>query len=337
MGNECCSKDKSESIESFQDPMKFYLYIAAQNFDKHRHKQIILVDFGSSYGTKTIETMNLLIEYLQKSNKLQQTPLIIHNDLSTNNWSTFFSTISSYSSYFACALGRSFYEQCLPDQSLSIGYSSASLHYLSTKPCNILRHCYFAFADINEQVLFEKQAEFDFECFLRHRSRELHTGGILILNIPCRHERDHAGFNQYFDFIYEIAREILSVDELIDFTLPFYLRTFEQCSNRNDLFVRCSLKLIRMNFIRFHSNIFVQYQNQMITFEQFIQSLVHLMQSGIEQIFRQILQIHRRTNEEIDNLSKEFWFRFETKIRNEIPPKEIFVYSTLIILKKILE
>ena len=336
MGNDCCcSKDKAHCTENFQDPIKCYLYLAVKYFDRYRTKQMILVDFGSSYGMKTIEIMNFLVEYLQKSNKLQHKPLIIHNDLSTNNWSQVFSMISCHSSYFACGLGRSFYEQCLPDRSLSIGYSSASLHHLSIKPCNILQHCYIHFGDLNEKLLFEKQAQLDFECFLQHRSRELHKGGILILNIPSRNEQDQLGFNQYFDLIYEIARTILSDAELIDFTLPFYLRSFNECSDNKDLFVRYSLKLVRTDFIRFHSTIFVQYQTKKITFEQFIHSLVDLMHSGIDSCFRQLFKLHQRTEQDIEYLSKQLWTKFEDKIRNDTHPKEIFVYSTLMILKKI--
>ena len=36
--------------------------------------------------------------------------------------------------YFGLANGQSFYGQCLPSSSLTVGYSSASLHWLSLKP-----------------------------------------------------------------------------------------------------------------------------------------------------------------------------------------------------------
>lgn len=41
---------------------------------------------------------------------------------------------------------RSFYEQRLSEKSLSIGYSSTAIHWLSKKPCNIVDHCYPSFS-----------------------------------------------------------------------------------------------------------------------------------------------------------------------------------------------
>jgi hypothetical protein len=58
------------------------------------------------------------------------------------------------------------------------------------------------------------------------------------------------------------------------------------------------------------------------------------MQSGIDSILKQTLQIHGQTNEEIDRISTQFWCLFEEKIRNESHNDNVNIYATYLILKK---
>jgi hypothetical protein len=58
------------------------------------------------------------------------------------------------------------------------------------------------------------------------------------------------------------------------------------------------------------------------------------MQSGIDSILKQTLKIHRKSNEEIDNISTQFWSLFEEKIRNESHNDNVNIYVTYLILKK---
>ena len=39
----------------------------------------------------------------------------------------------------------------------------------------------------------KKQSKFDFDLFIEHRSRELMSGGVLILNIPSINENEEMG------------------------------------------------------------------------------------------------------------------------------------------------
>jgi hypothetical protein len=88
-------------------------------------------------GSNSISAMKTIIEYFREIKKIVKQPLVIHNDLPTNDWTSLFQLVNKDNSYNGVAIGRSFYEQCLPNNSLSICYSSSSLHWLSNKPCNI--------------------------------------------------------------------------------------------------------------------------------------------------------------------------------------------------------
>ena len=93
----------------------------------------IIADFGSAQGANSLYAMKTIIDYLQKTKKLAKEPLIVHNDLPTNDWASLFQLLIKDNSYNGVASGRSFYEQCLPSNSLSIGHSSTALHWLSKK------------------------------------------------------------------------------------------------------------------------------------------------------------------------------------------------------------
>jgi hypothetical protein len=336
----CCysrQKRKTKVVHPHPvDPTISYIYSGIDAFDiSNSSSALMIADFGSSHGKNSIQTIKLIIDYLRKSNKLRQSPIIIHNDLPTNNWTRFFQLLIADNSYQGLISGRSFYEQCLPSNCLSIAYSSASLHYLSKKPCNIMNHCYIHFANDTEREIFKKQSKIDFNLFIEHRSRELISGGILILNIPSVNEKGEMDFNSYFDLIYKCAHllSLLTTQELVDFTLPFYLRSLSECIDL-ELFHRCSLKLIKVELTCLKSLIFDQYRNKQITLDHFANAVTMMMRSGTEIILKQALQINGRSNEEIDKISIQFWSLVEEKIKDEVYHNDINTYVTYLILKK---
>jgi hypothetical protein len=157
----------------------------------------IIADFGSSHGANSIRAMKTILDYLRKSNKVieGEDPLIVHNDLPTNDWTIFCQLLIEDNGYRGVVSGRSFYEQCLPKNSLSIGYSSISLHWLSVKPCNVSNQ-FHVDATVNAQAYraFQHQAYLDYHHFLQHRSEEFVSGGVLILIIPYLNDQGNIGF-----------------------------------------------------------------------------------------------------------------------------------------------
>ncbi|CAF1515003.1 unnamed protein product [Rotaria sp. Silwood1] len=132
---------------------------------------------------------------------------------------------------FAVASGHSFYEQCLPNNSLSIGYSSTSIHWLSKKN----------YATFQIIVLYE--------FFLKNRSYELIPDGILILVIPCLNEQGQS-------------------EELYNYTIPSYIRSYNECVDEK-LFNQYSLQLIKVELHNSTINFYEQLQIKQITLEEF--------------------------------------------------------------------
>ncbi|CAF3549826.1 unnamed protein product [Rotaria sp. Silwood1] len=92
--------------------------------------------------------------------------------------------IADFDTSHAVASGHSFYEQCLPNNSLSIGYSSTSIQ------------CTYRL----------------YEFFLKNRSYELIPDGILILVIPCLNEQGQS--EELYN--YTIPSYIRSYNECVD-------------------------------------------------------------------------------------------------------------------------
>ncbi|CAF1321860.1 unnamed protein product [Rotaria magnacalcarata] len=335
----CCRSRQNQARRIIptdsDDPRRSFIYFGIDALSINNSTTLIIADFGSSHGRNSIQTMKMIIEYLKQANKLRSSPLIIHNDLPTNDWTRLFQLLAEENLYKALVNGCSFYEQCLPLNCLSIGFSSASLHILSKKPCNIDNHCYFHFANEKERELLQAQSKSDFARFLKYRSQELQSGGVLILNIPSIKENEEMGFHFYFDLIYKSAKslKILTSQELVDFTIPFYLRSLSECLDF-ELFNRYLLKLIKAEFICLKLLIFDQYQNGEIELDYFAKSLTMLMRPGTDSALKEALKLNQRTNQEVEHISTQFWSLFEEKLKLESYDGNINTYATYLILKK---
>jgi len=296
---------------------------------------IIIADFGSSHGLNSINAMKTIIHYLKQIEKEKQI-LVIHNDLPTNNWTSLFELLNKEQSYYGVACARSFYESCLPENSLSVGYSSSSLHWLSRKPCNITNHCSSPFAQHDEFQQFKDQAKLDFNAFIQHRARELRSGGILILTIGSTDDQGWTGSDSYNELLYKCAQTLLKPEELINFTIPIYNRSFSECTD-HDLFVQCSLKLIKAELHKIKSYLFDQYKNGKITLDEFAKTLTPIMRTWSETILRQAIQSNGRSLEDIENILKQFWILFEKEVRERPNAYEhpICFYNTYLILQKV--
>jgi hypothetical protein len=155
---------------------------------------VIIADFGSSHGNNSLYAIKTIIDFIKQSKKSESSLLVIHNDLPTNDWTSLFNVLNQDKSYFGFSSGRSFYEQCLPSNFLTIGYSSTAIHWLSRKPCNISNHWICLFAADEEFAAFKAQAQHDYEDFLENRSRELRQGVVfsfLLFFLRMKRERLH--------------------------------------------------------------------------------------------------------------------------------------------------
>ncbi|CAF3622561.1 unnamed protein product [Rotaria sp. Silwood1] len=275
---------------------------------------LVIADFGSSHGRNSIIAMKIFIKYLQEKNKLVSLPLVVHNDLPTNNWTKLFQLLSEDKSYHGVANGYSFYQQCLPDNSLAMGFTASSLHWLSKIPFHIKNHCFHMYADNDQRRAYEQQAKLDFNSFIEHRSRELVSGGVLVLSIPSFDEQGIDSMSNYFDQLYICAQSFFNEQELLNFTVPLYLRSLSECMDY-ELFDRCSLQVIRAESSQLKVPTLEQYHNGQLTFDQLVKIFTKVFESTMEPLIHQVLRMSGRSKEDIDQISKDFWMVYEEKLK----------------------
>ena len=295
----------------------------------------IIADFGASHGLNSMRVMKMIIECLREAKIVddEQQILVVHNDLPTNDWASLFEILSTNTSYYGVASGRSFYDQCLPSNSLSIGYSSASLHWLSRKPCNLSNHCYWMFAQDDELVAFKHQAQLDYAQFFERRSRELISGGVLIVNIAYMDNLESTNFINERNLLYKCAQSVLSPEQLLNFTFPVYQRSYAECVDR-DLFARCSLELIKADIVRIESPQYADFKDGQVTLDEFARSITEATRSWSQSVLRQALEINGKPSTTDDIIMAQFWTMYEQNVKERPHEFNTCVCLMFLILKK---
>jgi len=134
----------------------------------------------------------------------------------------------------------SFYQPILPKQSLHLGFSATAMHWLSEMPCNISNHIHMVGATGHEKEAFATQAALDWHSILLHRSRELVSGGKLVLVNFCIDEKGHhlgntGGVNMFDNFNKNwqtfLEQGTITEEEYKSMTLPQYYNNVEEFSN----------------------------------------------------------------------------------------------------------
>ena len=114
----------------------------------------------------------------------------MHTDLPNSDFEALFEMLENDpASYlrgdpaaFASAVGRSFYQQILPSESVTLGWTSWAVQWLSRTPGPMPDQVQVAYSkDAAARAAYSRQAAEDWRAFLVHRGRELRPGGRLVV------------------------------------------------------------------------------------------------------------------------------------------------------------
>lgn len=165
-----------------------------------------IADFGCSFGPNTFEVVQNIIDTVkQKQKQLKGNngfigPLlefqVYFNDQPNNDFNTLFrtQTLSAKRVYLSVGVPGSFHGRVLPKNSLHIGHTSYTLHWLSTVPQHVsdknspaFNKTYIQCNNLVEEVTEAYKIQFkkDIGGFLEARAEELVSGGLMILSGQC--------------------------------------------------------------------------------------------------------------------------------------------------------
>jgi SAM dependent carboxyl methyltransferase len=200
---------------------------------------VVIAYYGCSEGHNSLIPMREAIAALRQRIGASRTISVVHTDLPSNDFSALFEALESDpDSYlrgeqatFASAVGRSFYRQLLPSGSVTLGWSSWSVQWLSRTPSLIPDQVQIAYShDANACAAFARQASEDWHAFLLHRADELSpTGQLVVLSMAKTGDGDF-GYRLVIDALIgalmDLAAEgVVSAAEIEKMAIPTYGRT----------------------------------------------------------------------------------------------------------------
>lgn len=199
---------------------------------------IVVADYGAANGMNSLLPMGAAIAVLRKRTRPEHSVLVAHTDRPDNDFTALFNTLEndpdSYlrkdKAVFASAVGRSFYSQIIPSNSVNLGWSSWAINWLSRVPGSIDGHIQVDYcSDEGVRAAYAKQAARDWHEFIAFRGRELCPGGRLVVLTMGIGEDGDAGFRPLLAAIVESLDELataglLSPDEVSRMCVPTFGR-----------------------------------------------------------------------------------------------------------------
>jgi hypothetical protein len=203
---------------------------------------ILIADYGSSQGHNSLAPLAVAIGALRKRIDSHRAISVVHTDLPQNDFTSLFETLNhDRESYllrdpdsFAMAVGRSFYEQILPSDSVTLGWCSWAVQWLSRTPAAIPDHVQQAGSeDAPTRAAFSRQAAEDWQSFLMARGRELCSGGRLVVLTMAVDDKGDFGYRPVLKAMYATLVEMvdtgfLQADELQRMAIPTVGRSREE-------------------------------------------------------------------------------------------------------------
>lgn len=245
---------------------------------------MVVADLGCSSGPNALlivdEVIGMISGYKQKANERGAVELqFFLNDLPSNDFNLVFQSLDQFHSvtrkeeatppYYVAGLPGSFYTRLFPSQSVHLFHSSYSLHWLSKVPDELSSGRYENEGNIHIgrttppslTNLFKEQFQIDFELFLALRSKELMSGGRMLLTFLGRKSEEmlmHGESGTMWELLSESLRSLVlkglvEKEKLDSFNLPLYAPSMEEVKaaiNRTGLFDIEHMGVIGLNWGR---------------------------------------------------------------------------------------
>jgi hypothetical protein len=153
---------------------------------------VVVADYGCSQGGNSLLPMELAIRNLRRRITQNRAISVFHVDQPLNDFNCLIEVLTTHPkryslkepNVFTQMIGKSFYEQVLPANSVHLGWSSYAAIWLSRVPALIPDHIFPACVTGEARAPFERQAAEDWKRFLAMRARELRPGGRLVVVLP---------------------------------------------------------------------------------------------------------------------------------------------------------
>ena len=179
---------------------------------------VVVADYGASTGHNSLLPIGAAIERLRGRIRRDQAVLVTHTDITDNDFTALFQTLAddpdSYlhrdGATFSSAIGRSFYAQILPSDSVTLGWSSWAIQWLSALPAPpdaqlLPQLC----SDDAARAAYARQSAVDWHEFIAFRGRELVPDGRLVVLTLGSDDSGHFGMHALVDAVSATLQEFV--------------------------------------------------------------------------------------------------------------------------------
>jgi hypothetical protein len=195
---------------------------------------VVIADYGASTGHNSLLPIGAAIAELRKRTRPEHSVLVAHTDVAENDFTVLFQTAEddpdSYlkkdAASFASAIGRSFFTQILPSNSVNLGWSSWAIQWLSRIPAPVPDHLQVAYsADDEIRDTYAKLAARDWHEFVAFRGRELCPGGRIVVLTMAIGDDGAFGYRPLFrsmlaELTDMVAKGLVTEDEMHRMCIP---------------------------------------------------------------------------------------------------------------------
>ncbi|MDX1891101.1 SAM-dependent methyltransferase [Mycolicibacterium sp. 050158] len=197
-------------------------------------RPIVIADYGAATGHNSLSAISAAVAVLRKRTRPEHSVLVTHTDVPENDFTQLFRTLNedpdSYlkkdAAVFGSAVGRSFYTQIVPSNSVNLAWSAWSIQWLARTPSPVGDHVVVALGkDEAVRTAYARQAAHDWHEFVAFRGRELSPGGRLVVMTMAIGDDGDFGYRPLLEAISAtltdlVARQLLTGEEADAMTIP---------------------------------------------------------------------------------------------------------------------
>lgn len=200
-------------------------------------RPIVIADYGAATGYNSLLPIGAAIAVFRRRTRPDHAVLVAHTDLPDNDFTGLFTTLAedpdSYTrkdkASFPSAIGRSYYGQILPSQSVNLGWTSWSTMWLrrdGTALPDFDDHVHVEHTDdAAARQAYARRAAQDWHDFVAFRGRELSPGGRLLVLTAAVDAQGRSGYRPLLDAIVGVLDQqvrdgLLTRAEVARMTIP---------------------------------------------------------------------------------------------------------------------
>jgi hypothetical protein len=217
------------------------LRTAAAGVDLDPAAVVRIADLGCAQGHNSLAPVAAALAALRE--RTAAAVDVVHTDLPSNDWTSLFAVIEhAPDSYLTghrddvhpSVVGRSFYERLFASATISLAWTSSTLHWLSASPGPIADHFFVQSSTDHAAVeRYRARARRDWTGFLAHRAVELVPSGSIVLVDVLMGDDGAMGSEALFDTLEAALRAArdrgrITADEYTNLTYPTWFRTLAE-------------------------------------------------------------------------------------------------------------